>query len=370
MIRRRQVDPSGAGDLSNLIETVELQRSICELAGSDLYARLLAVVDHDLRAGGPSVDLLGPYAAAPVGDAVLLRLLAGVHALVLDGRVPDLAVHYPSAPSSTGSSSVRSPPSVRSLDQDLVDSFIDVLHRFAPELEAALGRGVQTNEIGRSAALLCGYLELAETGMPLRILEVGASAGLNLNFDRYRYLSGGWSYGPPDSPVRFEDPYRGRPPRSATPIRVVDRRGCDLDPIDAASPEGRLRLRSFVWPDQPNRMARLDAALAVAADHPVPVDRADGVSWLAEQLARPSDGVVTVVTHSIVFQYLSPDDRSRFLEVIDEAGARAGLSAPLAWLRMEPGGDTAEVRLTGWPGGRTRAVARSGYHGPPVTPLA
>ncbi len=358
-------------DLSSLARTVELQRVGCELAGSDLYARLLAVVAGDLGRGGPCRDLLGPHAGAPVADAVLLRLLAGVHALVLDGRLPELAVHYPSVDrrSSARGRSMAVLWARRAGDGSLAEAFLAAVDRHADDLQAALKRGVQTNEVGRSAALLCGFLDIARGGLPLRVLEVGASAGLNLSFDRYRYRSGDWAYGPADSPVRFEEPYRGRSPRSLGQLQVVERRGCDVDPIDPSTGPGALRLRSFVWPDQQDRLDRLDAALAVAAAHPVAVDRADAVSWLEERLTDPVAGVATVVTHSIVFQYLAPGDRSRFLALLEEAGARAGPDAPLAWLRMEPGGDTAEVRLTEWPGGRSRLVARSGYHGPPVTPL-
>ena len=70
--------------------------------------------------------------------------------------------------------------------------------------------------------------------------------------------------------------------------------------------------------------------------------------------------------HSIVLQYLPKDGRRALLETIAEAGRRATPDAPLAWLRMEPGRDGAEVRLTIWPGGRERLLAISGYHGPPI----
>lgn len=346
--------------LSTLGETIELQRVGCELAGSDLYARVLAVVASDVDGGGPCADLLGPYASAPVGDAVMLRLLAGVHALVLEGRAPDLAVHYPSAGGGPG----------RGHDTQLAEAFVRTVGEHLDHLAGAMRRRVQTNEVGRSAALLCGFLEVAGSGLPLRVLEVGASAGLNLHFDRYRYVSGDWSFGPADSPVRFDDPYQRRPPVGPSTVEVVERRGCDLDPIDASSPGGALRLRSFVWPDQADRLSRLDDALQVAASFPVQVDRAGAVGWLGAALAEPAIGTATVVCHSIVFQYLSPTDRERFMSVLDGAGSRATERSPLVWLRMEPGGDQAEVRLTSWPGGHTRLVARSSYHGPPVTTLS
>ena len=84
--------------------------------------------------------------------------------------------------------------------------------------------------------------------------------------------------------------------------------------------------------------------------------------WLSE----PATGVTTVVVHSIMFQYLSIDGRRDLLDTIDAASRRASPDAPLAWLRMEPGGEHAEIRLTIWPGGVTRLLATSSYHGPPI----
>ena len=233
-------------------------------------------------------------------------------------------------------------------------------------LVAGLDREVQTNEVGRSAALIGGYLTLARRGLPLRVLEVGASAGLNLRFDRFRFEAGQQAFGPADSPLRFVDPWVGAAPDLSGRIEVASRRGCDLDPIDPTTHEGRLRLRSYVWPDQPVRRARLDAALLVAEQLPVTVDRADAVTWLGPLLAAPIPGVLTVVVHSIVFQYLSPADRNAFLALLDDAGSRATDEAPLAWLRMEPGGDQGETRLTSWPTGTTDLLCRSAFHGPPV----
>ena len=335
-----------------LLETVETQRFGCEMAGSPLYSTVLEAVAHDVETGGGCWSLLEPYAASPFGDAVVLRLLAGVHRIVLDGRATELAAHYPSVGGAVGA--------------DAADAFLEVIGRHQEELALAMTRGVQTNEVGRTAALLCGYLELARSGLPLRILEVGASAGLNLWFDHYRYLSPGWSFGPPDSPLCFEGPFFGRPPVLVDALRVRERSGCDLDPIDPTSEEGRVRLRSFVWPDQLDRLARLDGALAVASTRPPVVERADAVDWLTEKLAQPVGGCTTVVVHSIVFQYLPDDSKRRFVEVAEAAGGAATAEAPVAWLRMEPGGDQAEVRLTTWPGGATRLLARSSYHGPPV----
>lgn len=347
-------DGAIVGRSLDLFETLELQRAGCELAGSPLYASVLDAVAADIRAGGTAARILGPHAEAPFGDAIVLRLLAAVHEVVLRGDAPALAAHYPSTGGVPGRRAGM--------------AFLDAVAEHEDEVAAAMVRGVQTNEVGRSAVLLGGFLELARLGLPLRILEVGASAGLNLRVDRYRFTSRATpGFGPADSALVFEDAWAGRSPDLGLPLVVGERRGCDLAPIDPATEAGRLRLRSYVWPDQPARRARLDAALEVAATMPVPVDRADAVSWATAALAEPVPGMCTVLTHSIVFQYLSPDDRRRFLDLVDAAGARATPDAPLAWLRMEPGGEQAETRLTLWPDGPHETIARSPYHGPPVT---
>ncbi len=322
------------------------------MAGSPLYAAVLDAVASDVVDGGPCGDLLAPFTDAPFSDAVLLRLLAGMHLLVLDGSEPGLAAHYPSVGGVPG--------------EGVGLVFLEAVARHRDRLASSLLKGVQTNEAGRSVALLGGFLELAQAGLPLRILEVGSSAGLNLRFDRYRCEQGSEAFGPAGSRVRFVDPWVGPCPALDATIDVASRRGCDLDPIDATTEHGRLRLRSLIWPDQTHRRARLDAAIEVADELPVTIDRADAVDWLGARLAGTVPGQLTVVVHSIVLQYLPPSARTAFLAVLDEAGRRADRDAPLAWLRMEPGGDRAETRLTVWPTGTTDLVATSGFHGPPV----
>jgi len=199
----------------------------------------------------------------------------------------------------------------------------------------------------------------------LRLLEVGASAGLNLRWDRYRYEADGFEWGDPGSPVRVEFELSGTPP-APRPVEVVERRGCDPDPVDPVGDEGRLTLRSFVWPDQDARVRRLEAALAVAQETSVEVETAPAAAWTAERPAESDEGVATVVFHSIVMQYLPEDERREFERAVGEAGRAATPASPVAWLRMEPGGEMAEVRLTLWPGGEERLLARVGYHGDPV----
>ncbi len=332
-------------------ERFRLQGGWCERLGSPLYARLLAETASDIEAGGRAEAIVAGHESDPPGSALALRFMGAVHRIVLEGKAPELARFYPSA-GGDGDPGHAAP------------AFAHVLGERSKEIRRLLGRSVQTNEVGRSAALLGGFLLVARaTGKPLRALEIGASAGLNLRWDRYRYEAGGESWGPPDARVRLVDAWVGKPPLFETAARVVERRGCDRSPIDATSDEGRLTLLSFVWADQMPRIALLRGAIDTATRVPVEIDRADAADWLAVQLASPAVGLATVVFHSIVLQYLSRSGRERVEKTISKAGARASEAAPLAWLRMEPGGAEAEILLTLWPGGETRPIATSGFHG-------
>jgi len=340
-------------DLDRVLDVVAFQGTSCATSGSPLYGRILAGVVDDLRVGGITRDLLSDAGDDPLGSALTLRFLGAVHRIVLDGRAPELAAHY---------------PSVGGLAEgDPVPAFLAAVRHHADEVEQRMAHGVQTNEVGRSAVLVGGYAAVARrTTLPLRVLEIGASAGLNLRWDHYAYDTGSTASGEPESPVRFSGVWEGPPPELPPTFVVAERRGCDRNPLDATTHEGRLTLMSYVWPDQLERFHRLEAAIEVARRVPATVERAEASEWAAARLDRPTPGLATVVVHSIVLQYLSPASRRRFREVVAAAGARASGGAPLAWLRMEPGGDRAELRLTSWPDGDEQLLATAGYHGHPI----
>ena len=333
-----------------MAEALEYQRISSEAMGSHLYARLLAGLEVDHAAGGLTAQLLEGRSERPIHHAVVLRLLGAAHRLVLEGRAPELARFYPSVGGTD--------------DGDPTPAFLAAVAAHRPEVEAAMTRGVQTNEVGRAAVLAPGFALIARRAQrPLRLLEVGSSAGLLLRWDRYHYVAGTTELGDPSSPLVFDDVWVDPPPDLSGPVTIADRRGCDVAPIDAHSEDGRLTLLSFVWPDQLERFTRLRTALDLAPSTPVTIDRADAGAWVEANLAQPVAGVATVVFHSIVLQYLTVETRHRMRDALHAAGARATDAAPLAWLRMEPAGETADLRLTWWPGGAEEVLATAGYHG-------
>lgn len=340
-----------------LAQRISDRAAACRSIGGVLYAALFEAIATDIRIGGASWSLLSPLADESSGSGLELRLMSTVHRLVLDGRAPALAPFY-----ATVSPRPHTGPAWPCFVSVLVDRF--------DEVAAGLREPLQTNEVGRSAALLGGYMQVAAvTGLPLRVLDVGTSAGLNLAFDRYYYRAATGEFGPPRSPVRFVEGMHGPIP-FVPDLRVTLRRGCDLRPLDVHSHADRLRLLSYCWPDHIERFERLRAAIAVTQEVSPAVDHAEAVAWVREQLDEPVPGVATIVSHSILRQYLSDDQDRQLAAEIDRAGARSTPDAPVAWLRLEPdrssGISGPVVKLKTYPDGADRLLARSAPLGLPV----
>jgi hypothetical protein len=224
----------------------------------------------------------------------------------------------------------------------------------------------QTNEIGRSAALLPGFaLIAAHTGLPLATFEIGASAGLNRLWPHFRYELGGWRWGDVASPVTIHAEWRGAAPPLPARIEVAEQQACDIAPIDLNADGAALRLLSYVWPDQSDRLLRLRAAIELAQQRALRVEAADALPWVQRALAPARPGRATVLYHSVMWQYMPPATREALSAAITAAGARATREAPLAWLAFEPPNADAQMQLTLtlWPGGLPRVLARAHPHG-------
>jgi hypothetical protein len=281
--------------------------------------------------------------------------------LALTRRSQSLAAHFPS----TGG------------DGDAhaaMDAIDEALATEQPLIADMMTRPPQTNEVGRATALASGMLVVADRfGLPLRLREIGTSAGLNLRLDEYWYQHGELGWGAPASPVRFLDLWNGGTPPFEAKLEIAERRGCDRNPIDVTNPSDALRLLSYVWPEPTDRFERAQAAIDLASRIPVDIDQADAGAWLPEQLADRRAGVATVVFHSVFWQYLDDATQHGLRTALATAGEAATPDAPLAWLRLEPNVDTyvpAELRLTLWSGAPTDGdemlLATTGFHGGPL----
>ncbi len=331
----------------------------CVIFGSPFSALVLEAMQADARQGGVYARLMQPFedldldgvmqAAAP------LRPLGWLHALVLKGRAPRLARLYPPNPA----------PDPEALRAEIVRLAGDLYE----EAEAFLTSPPQTNEVRRTLCLLPGFTTIAaETCLPLRTFEIGASAGLNLNWDRFHYRLGeAGQWGDPASPVQISGDWTGAPPPLG-PVEITTRRGCDIAPVDVRDTDQALRLQAFIWADQTERMVRLRAAMALAIDQSALPEQADAADWVEANL-RPQKGVTTVLYHSVMWRYMPEATRARIAAHMAKMGEAAAPDAPLAWLSMEPPPHMStrmDLELTLWPKGGLRRLAQVHPHGAAV----
>jgi hypothetical protein len=209
-------------------------------------------------------------------------------------------------------------------------------------LDVMATRRVQTNEVGRSAVIGPALTWVARRhGGPLRVVDVGSSAGLNLLCDRYLLDYGEFgTTGAPDSPLRIECRVAsGTPPIVSRLPSIAWRMGIDLDPPDLRDGDDVRWLLACTWPDT-GRLARTQRAIDIARRDPPLVVRGDALGTLPEVLAAPGSGVVCVIT-TWALAYLSPPQRRHFVEILSEFAARR----EVVWVACEGPGvvDLAET---------------------------
>ena len=336
--------------MTALAQAFQEQATACADLGSPFMARLCTL----LAEPWPETGVLARRTAAfegslgPSGASLPLRIAGGLHALVLQGQNPALAAVYP-----------PNDPD----DATLKAAVFGALSRHNAALAHWIETPTQTNEIRRSAALIAGgHVAAHHHPMPIRLLELGASGGLNLHWDAYALDLPSLRLGPTTSPVILRPDWAGAPPPQST-VTVAHRRGVDLNPLDPRDPGDLLRLCAYLWPDQPHRieMTRAAAGLTLGA-----VDRGDAIDWLEGQLGTRAEGTLTLIQNTIAWQYLPAAAQTRGAALIAEAGARATRSAPLGWLQMEAddsGERGAAVRLHLWPEDRELMLGRADFHG-------
>lgn len=346
----------GMSSPDSVIAAFRDQADYCRTLGSPFTGMLLDLAAERLAANAAWSAPLLNWPGDPRADALPLRLAGALHRAVLDGGDTRLAACYAAT-------------------QITAEDLDAALTRHAALLAQYLQSPPQTNDPQRSAVLLGGFLKLAKLcpGLPLQTCEIGASAGLNQLWDAYAYDFGGWHYGEPQTaPLLLRCRWGGSQAPAERP-RVIARAGCDVSPLDARSTADRQRLLSYIWADQPERLARVTLALDHAAACDITVAHGHAADFVAAQLQqrkpqkdKPS---AFVLYHSIVWQYIAAPEQQRIAAAMQQAGATATAQAPLAWLRFEPGlaRDGADLTLTLWdgtdPAGREERLGAGDYHG-------
>lgn len=326
------------------------QARSCGALGSPFMGQLLQLLariwpdDCNLGrtcAAWPDVDL------GPNGASLPLRIAGGLHALVLSNRAPALRAVYP-------------PHTVS--DEQLGAAVLVALNQHEAFLLSWIQSAPQTNEVRRCAPLIAtGHWLAGQFDLPFYLSELGASAGLNLMWHQFSMQTSAGTLGPANAPLTLTPDWSGTFPTHAH-LKIADRRGVDLNPLNSSNPDHALRLLAYLWPDQPHRADLTKAAIA-AQD--APVDRGDAIDWLEQRLQSIPAGHLHLIYHTIAWQYFPPEIAERGTSMIEAAGARATPENPLAWLAYESDGapDGAALTLRIWPGNRNLALGRADFHG-------
>ncbi|MGA9857648.1 MAG: DUF2332 domain-containing protein [Solirubrobacteraceae bacterium] len=279
---------------------------------SPLYASVAVALSE-------SDEALRAIEAAPARKRAPTVILAALHDLALAGGAPALAAAYAAADCDAAARAA-----------------IDTLLGMTDAIVAIVARRqARTHETGRCAVLYPAIAEAARRvgADALGLIDVGCSAGLNLSVDRVGIsYSNGQSLGDPSSPVQLSCSIRGdRPIPTAAMPEIIARVGIDLDPVDVTDADEARWLRACVWPDQPEQIARLEAALALAATIPALLLQGDAVEVLPDAFARMPAGALPVVITTWALSRFPLESRLRFLHRLDEgAGGRA-----VAWVSAE-----------------------------------
>ncbi|MDU9004057.1 DUF2332 domain-containing protein [Sedimentitalea todarodis] len=325
------------------------QAQACAGLGSPFMGRLLNMLASDWPADTALANRCGEWTGdiGPSGASLPLRIAGGLHALVLNGDAPALRAVYP-------------PATVT--DARLREAVLDALAGHEAFMLNWIESAPQTNEVGRSAALIAAaHWIAARYRLPFVTSELGASAGLNLMWDRYAVSHADQRLGPADAALCLSPDWSGQMP-VAMPVTVAERRGVDLNPLDVQDADQALRLFAYLWPDQPHRMNLTRAAIGALNGT---VDKADAIDWLEPRLTSAPVGHIHLIYHTVAWQYFPTEAQARGTALIEAAGARATKTRPLAWLAMENDGDNAGAALTLrlWPEDRRISLGRADFHG-------
>lgn len=333
------------GDLRELIRTWE--ESV--RADSPLYSELARSIADD-------ADLLDILRAVPPGQLHMNMIFAAVQYLLLEDRDARLAGWY------------RSLAGTRPSLEGAAAAFRGYVLDHRDEIERLLAtRRVQTNEVRRCAFLVPAYNTVAElAGSPVALIEVGTSAGLNQNIDRYGYRYAGIDEVvelSPDASLVLDADTRGRVPSAARRLPDITwRTGLDIHPVDVLDEDQARWLRALVWPDFVERHERLAGAIEVARRHPPEIVAGDVFDVLPGLVASAPDGAAVVIQHSLVLNQIAQPDRTRLFELLDDLAAERPIYRVGAEWLMHRRGTVLELAIHG-PRREARDLASVHHHG-------
>lgn len=318
--------PIGTREPGRVIGSIELPMAVFETSAD--YFRFFAA--ESLRGGSPLYEKLSLGIAEDgsiqrlatkrrKGQPAANLILAAVHYLLLGGVRDPLAEYYPSVGGG------------RTADDRAFELFRAFCRAHEAEIvDIIANRVTNTNEVGRSALLAPAFCIVARLARaPLGLIEIGSSAGLNLNFDRYCYRYTDETGAPrlerwlgSDLVLQCKLIGAGVPAMPESPPAVGSRLGLELQPIDVSREQERLWLKALVWPERMDRFAKLDVALKIAAMHPPEIRGGDAAENLADALAAVPSDLAPCIYHTVMVYQLTPDHTKRFNEILMAASRK------------------------------------------------
>ena len=311
-----------------------------------LCEHLISHLDEKTKTGSRIENWPGD----PAADALALRLCGALQSITISKPEDTLGQIY-----SNG------------IHSDYTNILTSTINTHDDYLSSWLDLPPQTNETGRASALLPGLLQVSrQTQQPIQLVEIGSSAGLNLQLNQFFYQYEEQTWGDPNSPVKLIPEISGVNPNLKGQLAIASKTGCDLSPLDIKDQHSQLRLRSYVWPDQQYRVDRLNGAIKLALQTPPELLAMDAADFVEKQLANRTRSNAFVLMHSVVWQYLPYQTQRRIEGALHGYGSKADYSNPIFWLRLEGLGGKepdAKLMLDTWPDHNSITLARSCFHG-------
>lgn len=282
----------------SLAEACAWQQQRCAASGAPVAAALLSVCSDTAAYWAPAVGLDGERVR--FGDHLPLRVMAALHFLALTRRSSELAMWFPTLGGDADPAHAR-----------FTDAIAQALAAHTDVLQSMMAQVPQTNEPGRQIPLK-HVLSGLPVGEPIDLVELACSAGLNLRVDAS------------DIPG----------------ITVASRRGCDVNPIDINTTDGRALLSSYIWVDDTYRFKRLGAAIAAASEHQCLIEQNDVTSFV--KVLQPREAHTTLLWQSALAPYLDAKQSASLTDALQALVQRAPSNATIVYATWEDAGDTSD----------------------------
>ncbi|UAB79298.1 DUF2332 family protein [Erythrobacter sp. SCSIO 43205] len=349
---------SYTADSDRVVRQFQLEADKAQLFDRPITAQLLDAVSTAITRAPLIHARLLTWPGDLSSDAVAFRLNGALQSLYNSRKADCLEMIYGKRAGATDVDRIA-----------LVESLANILRSEADYINAWLDHPTQTNEVGRCVGLAAVLSSLSfsgggSAGMPFEVLEIGSSAGLNLNFSRYGIKMGEEEILHPASALILSPKWIGKPV-PAVPIEVMRAIGVDIHPLDASKPSHRDKLQAYIWPDDDLRRERLRRALKIASAAPPIVEQGCASRWINEQLIAPQQcGTCRVVFHSMALQYIGADQRHSIERALNDAGRCAEASRPLVRIGIEwdRPRSVVEVTSTIWDAGPRSGESRVVAH--------